>query len=256
MARRAVHGRGARARRRAPHEAGGVGRAAEALEQRSADCAPPGPDRVTARLGASARARWHRCRARAGPAADARAALLSPHRSQRRPAGTHDRRIVTDAPNLMGATDATRSPPCRDGKACVLSPSPPALATPKLSAGTLSQAPGAPRGAAGRQHGGGPSRRRRRAQVSRCATTTAAPSWPRTSRTRSRPGGAAELLLRRAAGDKRRHRALLPASRRLRDAARDFVLRYNTQWLIEKNGHLSSADARQRWLDQNLPRAA
>ena len=41
-----------------------------------------------------------------------------------------------------------------------------------------------------------------------------------------------------------------------RDAARDFVLRYNTQWLIEKNGHLSSADARQRWLDQSLPRAA
>ena len=31
-----------------------------------------------------------------------------------------------------------------------------------------------------------------------------------------------------------------------RDAARDFVLRYNTQWLIEKNGHLSSAVARQR----------
>ena len=41
-----------------------------------------------------------------------------------------------------------------------------------------------------------------------------------------------------------------------RNAARDFVLRYNTQWLVEKNGHLSPADARQRWLDQNLPCAA
>ena len=28
-------------------------------------------------------------------------ALLSPHRSQRRPAEAHDRSIVTDAPNLM-----------------------------------------------------------------------------------------------------------------------------------------------------------
>ena len=31
-----------------------------------------------------------------------------------------------------------------------------------------------------------------------------------------------------------------------RDAARDFVLRYNTQWLVEKNGHVSPADAPQR----------
>jgi len=41
-----------------------------------------------------------------------------------------------------------------------------------------------------------------------------------------------------------------------RDAVRDFVRRYNTLWLIEKNGHLSPAAARQRWLDQNLPCAA
>ena len=39
-------------------------------------------------------------------------------------------------------------------------------------------------------------------------------------------------------------------------AVRDFVLRYNTLWLVEKNGHLSPAAARQRWLDQNLPCAA
>ena len=41
-----------------------------------------------------------------------------------------------------------------------------------------------------------------------------------------------------------------------RDAVRDFVARYNTEWLVEKNGHLSPAAARQRWLDQNLPCAA
>ena len=31
-----------------------------------------------------------------------------------------------------------------------------------------------------------------------------------------------------------------------RDAVRDFVLRYNTEWLIEKNGHLSPAARTQR----------
>lgn len=41
-----------------------------------------------------------------------------------------------------------------------------------------------------------------------------------------------------------------------RDAARAFVLRYNAEWLIEKNGYLSPDAARQRWLDQSLPRAA
>lgn len=35
-----------------------------------------------------------------------------------------------------------------------------------------------------------------------------------------------------------------------RDAVRDFFLSYNTQRLVEKNGHLSPAAARQRWLDQ------
>ena len=43
-------------------------------------------------------------------------ALLSPHRTQRRPAEAHDRSIVTDAPNLMWATDATQVATVRDGK--------------------------------------------------------------------------------------------------------------------------------------------
>src|SRR6187455_65411 len=43
-------------------------------------------------------------------------ALLSPHRTQRRPAEAHDRSIVTDAPNLMWATDATQVATFRDGK--------------------------------------------------------------------------------------------------------------------------------------------
>ena len=43
-------------------------------------------------------------------------ALLSPHRARRRPAEAHDRSIVTAAPNLMWATDATQVTTVRDGK--------------------------------------------------------------------------------------------------------------------------------------------
>ena len=42
----------------------------------------------------------------------------------------------------------------------------------------------------------------------------------------------------------------------VRDAVRDFVARYNAEWLIEKNGFRSPNDARNAWLDTNLRRAA
>jgi hypothetical protein len=43
-------------------------------------------------------------------------ALLSPHRARLRPASEHDRTIVTDAPNVMRATDGTQIGTVRDGK--------------------------------------------------------------------------------------------------------------------------------------------
>ena len=33
--------------------------------------------------------------------------LLSPHRARTRPETTHDRHIITEAPNIMWATDAS-----------------------------------------------------------------------------------------------------------------------------------------------------
>ena len=42
--------------------------------------------------------------------------LLSPHRARPRPAETHDRRIVTDAPNVMWATCGTQIATVRDGR--------------------------------------------------------------------------------------------------------------------------------------------
>ena len=42
----------------------------------------------------------------------------------------------------------------------------------------------------------------------------------------------------------------------VRDAVREFVARYNAEWLIEKNGYLSPIDARAAWLDTSFGRAA
>jgi hypothetical protein len=42
----------------------------------------------------------------------------------------------------------------------------------------------------------------------------------------------------------------------VRDAVRAFVVRYNAEWLIEKNGHRSPLDARAAWLGQTFRRAA
>jgi hypothetical protein len=43
-------------------------------------------------------------------------ALLSPHRARTRPAAAHDRHIITEAPDVMWATDATQVTTVRDGK--------------------------------------------------------------------------------------------------------------------------------------------
>ena len=42
--------------------------------------------------------------------------LLSPHRHRPRPAEAHDRRITTDAPNIMSGTDATQIATVEDGR--------------------------------------------------------------------------------------------------------------------------------------------
>jgi len=43
-------------------------------------------------------------------------ALLSPHRAHTRADTPHDRQIITTAPNLMWATDATQIATVQDGK--------------------------------------------------------------------------------------------------------------------------------------------
>jgi hypothetical protein len=43
-------------------------------------------------------------------------ALLSPHRARRRGEAAHDRSIITEAPNIMWAIDATQITTVQDGK--------------------------------------------------------------------------------------------------------------------------------------------
>lgn len=42
----------------------------------------------------------------------------------------------------------------------------------------------------------------------------------------------------------------------VRDAVRTFVIRYNVEWLIEKNGHRSPADMRAAWQEETFRQAA
>ncbi|TVS00781.1 MAG: hypothetical protein EA406_00190 [Rhodospirillales bacterium] len=42
----------------------------------------------------------------------------------------------------------------------------------------------------------------------------------------------------------------------VRDAVRAFVARYNTEWLVEKNGLVSPKAARERWMAANPKQAA
>ena len=42
----------------------------------------------------------------------------------------------------------------------------------------------------------------------------------------------------------------------VRGAVRAFVARYNTEWLVEKNGYRSPADIRATWQEQTFRRAA
>ena len=42
----------------------------------------------------------------------------------------------------------------------------------------------------------------------------------------------------------------------VRDAVRDFVARYNTEWLIEKNGLRSPSDTRTAWYQTAMGAAA
>jgi hypothetical protein len=116
-------------------------------------------------------------------------ALLSPHRVRQRTDAAHHRRIVTDAPNVMWAVDATQITTVRDGKVWLFGVAEhwnaELLGWHLAKRGTRFEAIQALGMAVCQQVGHlSPGA----AAASRSATTTAATSWPTTSRSRSSSG--------------------------------------------------------------------
>jgi putative transposase len=198
-------------------------------------------------------------------------ALLSPHRAQPRPEAAHERRIITAAPNVMWATDATQITTVRDGKVWLFGVAEhwnaELLGWHVAKHGTRYEAiqavgmairqqfghlsAGAARGLALRHDHGSNFMSDVFQQQIRfwgMAPSYAFVAEPETN-------GVIERLFR-TLKEQVVHGRIFQTIDEVRDAVRTFVARYNAEWLIEKNGHRSPLDARAAWLEQTLRRAA
>ena len=183
--------------------------------------------------------------------------LLSPHRCRRRGGNPHVGEIITHAPNLMWGTDGV---PRWTTAGAGYSP-PSSIGTPSASAGMcaseatasppFSRSPWGLRGCMPRpppvRRGGWP-----------CGWITAPSICRTTSPTRSSSGiqpsyafveqpqtnGVAERF-NRTLKEQIIHGRIYRNIAELRNAVRGFVEQYNAQWIVEKNGYLSPAQARQ-----------
>ena len=156
--------------------------------------------------------------------------LLSPHRCRRRGGNPHDGEIITHAPNLMWGTDGVRVfgwHVCKRGdRFAALQP---------ISMGLAglygSTAAGAARGLALRMDHG--------SQYLSDHFTNQIKFWG------IQPSYA--LVAEPPLKEQIIHGRIYRNIAELRDAVRDFVELYNAQWIVEKNGYLSPAQARQAW---------
>jgi putative transposase len=198
-------------------------------------------------------------------------ALLSPHRCRPRPAGVHDRRIATDAPNLMWGTDATQIATVEDGRVWLFAViehwNAEALGwhvtkrgdrfaavqaagmAVKRAFGALGA--GAARGVAVRHdHGSAFMADHFQHQIRfwGMAPSYAFVAEPETN-------GVAERFFR-TLKEQIVHGRVYRTIDEVRAAVRLFVEGYNAAWLIEKNGLLSPLDARAAWQRKLMPAAA
>ena len=188
--------------------------------------------------------------------------LLSPHRCRRRGGNPHDGEIITHAPNLMWGTDGVRVFTVDDGwgwiftavehwnaecvgwHVCKRGDRFAALQPISMGLAGLygSTAAGAARGLALRMDHG--------SQYLSYHFTNQIKFWgiqpsyafvaePQTN-------GVAERF-NRTLKEQIIHGRIYRNIAELRDAVRDFVELYNAQWIVEKNGYLSPAQARQAW---------
>ncbi len=197
--------------------------------------------------------------------------LLSPHRARPRPEASHERQIITAAPNVMWAIDATQITTVRDGKVWLFGVvehwNAELLGWHVAKHGTRYEAvqalgmavrqqfghlgAGAARGLALRHdHGSNFMADMFQKQVRfwGMAPSYAFVAEPETN-------GCIERLFR-TLKEQAIHGRIFQTIDDVREAVRAFVTRYNAEWLIEKNGHRSPADMRAAWQQETFRRAA
>jgi transposase InsO family protein len=198
-------------------------------------------------------------------------ALLSPHRARHQSETAHDRHIITAAPNVMWAIDATQVTTVQDGKVWVFGVAEHwnaeflgwhvtksgtrFEATQALSMAVRQQfghfCADAARGLALRHdHGSNfmADHFQKQARFWGISPSYAFVGQPETN-------GVIERFFR-TMKEQAIHGRVFQTIDEVRDAVRAFAALYNAEWLIEKNGYRSPLDARAVWLDTTLRRAA
>jgi putative transposase len=197
--------------------------------------------------------------------------LLSPHRPRRKPDDAHQRQIITTAPNVMWAIDATQVTTVQHGKVWIFGVAEhwnaEFLGWHVTKSGTrfeATQALGmairqqfghlsadAARGLALRHdHGSNfmADHFQKQARFWGISPSYAFVAEPETN-------GVIERLFR-TLKEQAIHGRVFQTIDEVRDAVRAFAALYNAEWLIEKNGYLSPLDARAARLDTTFTRAA
>src|SRR3712207_6712050 len=197
--------------------------------------------------------------------------LLSPHRARARPETSHERHIITEAPNVMWATDATQVTTVQDGKVWLFGVAEhwnaELLGWHVAKHGSRYEAiqalgmavwqqfghlsAGAARGLALRHdHGSNFMADHFQQQIKfwGMAPSYAFVAEPETN-------GVLERLFR-TLKEQAIHGRVFQTIDEVRDAVRAFVARYNAASLIEKNGHRSPAQMRAAWQEETFRRAA
>ena len=198
-------------------------------------------------------------------------ALLSPHRARRRDEDSHERQIITEAPNVMWAIDATQVTTVQHGKIWIFGVAEHwnaeflgwhvtkrgtrFEATQALSMAVRQQfghlSAGAARGLALRHDHGSTfmaAHFQKQVRFWGISPSYAFVAEPETN-------GVIERFFR-TLKEQVIHGRVFQTIDDVRDAIRDFAARYNAEWLIGKNGYRSPLDARAARLDTTFRRAA
>ena len=198
-------------------------------------------------------------------------ALLSPHRARPRPAEAHDRKIVTDAPDVMWATDATQIATVREGKVWFFAVAEhwnaEALGWHVSKRGTrhealqaMSMAVRQQFGHLGRDAARGLALRHDHGSAfmaedfqNQIKAWGVLPSFAFVGQPQT--NGVIERFIR-TFKEQVVHGRIFHTIDEVRDAVRAFITRYNAEWLVEKNAWLSPNAMRREWRNDTMPRAA